>query len=81
MPSRRIPDKATSRAGPNDRADEPPQSERPLMWQQLLMDTCDLFVPGQALGWFPVASGFVGTLMLLSTLVAGRRIWQRVNSP
>ncbi|CAK3925622.1 hypothetical protein DOTSEDRAFT_177660 [Lecanosticta acicola] len=49
------------------------------LYSQLLIDTCDLFIPGAAVGWIPAGPIVVGTASTISTTVAGRQIWKRVQ--
>ncbi|GIC88046.1 PEX11 domain protein [Aspergillus udagawae] len=46
----------------------------PLM-KRIVVDGCDLLIPGVFLGWIPVSELVVGMAMVVSTLVAGRDIW------
>ncbi|GFF71502.1 hypothetical protein IFM60648_03444 [Aspergillus lentulus] len=46
----------------------------PLM-ERIVVDGCDLLIPGVFLGWIKVSELVVGMAMVVSTLVAGRDIW------
>ena len=46
----------------------------------LVIDGCDLVIPGSAVGWTPLDKTIVGTAMAISTILAGRRIWSTVQS-
>ncbi|KAH1805644.1 hypothetical protein KXV31_009767 [Aspergillus fumigatus] len=46
----------------------------PLM-KRIVVDGCDLLIPGVFLGWIQVSEVVVGMAMVVSTLVAGRDIW------
>ncbi|RLL97304.1 hypothetical protein CFD26_105068 [Aspergillus turcosus] len=43
--------------------------------KRIVVDSCDLFIPGVFLGWIQVSEVVVGMAMVVSTLVAGRDIW------
>ncbi|KAK4494712.1 hypothetical protein PRZ48_014068 [Zasmidium cellare] len=49
------------------------------VYQQLVIDGCDIFIPGAAVGWIPVGPLVVGIASTISTTVAGAQIWQRVQ--
>jgi hypothetical protein len=49
-------------------------SSSPLM-KRIVVDGCDLLIPGVFLGWIRVSEVVVGMAMVVSTLVAGRDIW------
>lgn len=49
------------------------------IYTQLIIDSCDLFIPGAAVGWLPMGLVFVGTASTVSSLLAGRQIWDRVQ--
>jgi len=44
--------------------------------KQLIMDGCDLLIPGSALGWLPASPLVVGIAMAVSSFLAIQRIWQ-----
>jgi hypothetical protein len=46
----------------------------PLM-KRIVVDGCDLLIPGVFLGWIQASEVVVGMAMVVSTLVAGRDIW------
>ncbi|EME78474.1 uncharacterized protein MYCFIDRAFT_36825 [Pseudocercospora fijiensis CIRAD86] len=48
------------------------------VYTQLIIDCCDLFIPGSAVGWIPVGLVFVGSASTVSSLLAGRQIWNRL---
>nr|POE65031.1 putative amino-acid permease c15c4.04c [Quercus suber] len=50
------------------------------LFTQLAIDGCDLLLPGSAVGWIPVDWVTVGTASTISTVLAGREIWNRVQS-
>ncbi|EAW16237.1 PEX11 domain protein [Aspergillus fischeri NRRL 181] len=43
--------------------------------KRIVVDGCDLLIPGAFLGWIQVSEVVVGMAMVVSTLVAGRDIW------
>ncbi|KAF7196688.1 hypothetical protein HII31_02058 [Pseudocercospora fuligena] len=49
------------------------------VYTQLIIDCCDLFIPGSAIGWIPADLVFVGTVSTVSSLLAGQQIWNRVQ--
>lgn len=59
---------------------EKPQAQASRLYTQLVIDGCDLFIPGSAIGWLPVGALVVGTCSTVSTLLAGQQIWARVHA-
>ncbi|EME40591.1 hypothetical protein DOTSEDRAFT_177660 [Dothistroma septosporum NZE10] len=58
----------------------PPDDIEPhRIWTQLAIDCNDLVIPGSAVGWMPVGPILVGTCSTISTVLAGRQIWNRVQ--
>ena len=49
------------------------------LYSQLVIDACDVLIPAAALGWIPVDQVTVGVAGSISSAVAGRQIWQRVQ--
>lgn len=49
-------------------------SAKPLV-KRIVVDGCDLLIPGVFLGWIQVSEVVVGMAMVVSTVVAGRDIW------
>ena len=47
---------------------------------QLVIDCCDIFLPGSAVGWIAVGPVFVGTCQSISSLLAMRQVWRKVNA-
>ncbi|EED21076.1 PEX11 domain protein [Talaromyces stipitatus ATCC 10500] len=45
----------------------------------LIVDSCDIVIPGSVLGWIPASSTQVGLMMVVSTLVSSGGIWAQVN--
>lgn len=69
-----------------DVSEKPPDDPLPLSsvtqtsaYEQLVIDCCDLFIPGAALAWLPVSPLLVGTASTISTTLAGRHIWKRAQ--
>jgi hypothetical protein len=49
--------------------------------KKLVIDCCDIFIPGLTTGWLVVSSGTVGILGIISTVLASLDIWERVQGP
>lgn len=47
--------------------------------RQAVVDSCDLLIPAELLNWMPTGDLVLGVTMVVSTLLAGRDIWVRVN--
>lgn len=45
----------------------------------LIVDACDIVIPGSVLGWIPASSTQVGIVMIVSTLAASGDIWAQAN--
>jgi hypothetical protein len=45
--------------------------------RRLLADTLDLALPGAVVGWIPASPGTVGVMMLGSTYLTGKGVWER----
>ncbi len=52
---------------------------RSKIYIQLMIDCADLLVPGALLGWMPIDELYVGMAGTLSTVLAGRDIWNRLQ--
>ena len=61
-----------------DSKGKPVPSATPLI-KRIVVDGCDLLIPGLFLGWTPIGDFGVGLAMLLSTVVTARDIWINVN--
>lgn len=48
--------------------------------KRIVVDACDLLIPGALLGWTGVGREVVGVGMVVSTLISGRDIWRGVNA-
>lgn len=51
-----------------------------VLYEQIVIDAADLFLPGSALGWIPVSTLVVGIAGTISTTVAGGQIWRRMQA-
>lgn len=47
--------------------------------KNLIVDACDIVIPGSVLGWIPASSTQVGIVMIVSTLAASGDIWAQAN--
>ncbi|PLN81748.1 peroxisomal biogenesis factor 11 [Aspergillus taichungensis] len=56
------------------------QVPRSVLVKRIVVDGCDLLIPGAFLGWIRVGELGVGVAMLVSTLVAGRDLWMSITS-
>ncbi|KAI5194391.1 hypothetical protein E4T38_09605, partial [Aureobasidium subglaciale] len=45
----------------------------------LLLDACDILIPGSAVGWISASSVTVGIASSISSVIAGKQIWNRVQ--
>ena len=48
--------------------------------KKLVMDGCDLFIPGAITGWMVASSANVGMLGVLSTVLASSDTWEKVQN-
>lgn len=55
------------------------KTESKLLLERLLVDLCDLTLPGSFLGWIPLGDFGVGVAMVVSTIVASREMWVRAG--
>jgi hypothetical protein len=53
--------------------------KRRKVWKNLVIDTCDIFIPGFITGWYVLSSRTVGALSVVSSVLAGLDIWERVQ--
>jgi hypothetical protein len=49
------------------------------LYTSLVIDCCDILIPGSAVGWIPVSSVTVGIASSISSIIVGQQIWQRVQ--
>ncbi|KAJ5052135.1 uncharacterized protein L3040_001894 [Drepanopeziza brunnea f. sp. 'multigermtubi'] len=47
--------------------------------KKVVIDACDLFIPGTTTGWLTASPATVGMLSAVSTVLAGADIWRRVQ--
>jgi hypothetical protein len=48
--------------------------------KKIVIDGCDLFIPGSTTGWMVVSTANVGLLSVVSTVLAATDIWIRVQN-
>jgi hypothetical protein len=68
----------TEKAGVDGGAASPP-SRMLLLRRQLIVNLCDLTIPGSRLGWIQVNLTTVALATSVSSVIAGQDIWNRVN--
>jgi hypothetical protein len=49
------------------------------LYTSLIIDSCDILIPGSAVGWIPVSSVTVGIASSISSVIVGQQIWSRVQ--
>jgi len=49
------------------------------LYTALLIDSCDILIPGSAVGWIPASSVTVGVASSISSVIVGQQIWGRVQ--
>ncbi|PBP26048.1 PEX11 domain protein [Diplocarpon rosae] len=83
VPGKRLEGKSRKSRGDEAKMTQARQTEadanRKKIMKKLVIDGCDLFVPGSATGWIPASSGNVGMMSVVSTVLAGLDVWNRVN--
>jgi cytoskeletal protein RodZ len=79
-------DKENNTAAANEKTSNPrsnthstTSSKTSAIWEAIVIDACDLFLPGSSLGWLPVSTLVVGIAGTTSTTVAGKQIWLRLR--
>ena len=55
------------------------EAKRGMFRKKLVIDGCDLLIPGAATGWIAVHSANVGMASVVSTVLASVDIWDRVQ--
>jgi hypothetical protein len=55
-------------------------SKRREVWKSLVTDGCDIFIPGFITGWYVCSARTVGVLSVVSSVLAGVDIWERVQA-
>ncbi|KAG9944959.1 hypothetical protein KCU85_g7605, partial [Aureobasidium melanogenum] len=53
---------------------------KPQLYTNLIIDCCDILIPGSAVNWIPVSSVTVGVASSISSLIVGKQIWERVQT-
>jgi peroxin-11B len=48
--------------------------------KKIVIDGCDLFIPGSTTGWMAVSTAKVGMLSVVSTVLAATDIWTKVQN-
>jgi hypothetical protein len=48
-------------------------------YTNLVVDCCDILIPGSAVNWIPVSSVTVGIASSISSIIIGQGIWSRVQ--
>ncbi|KAL4757552.1 PEX11 domain protein [Aspergillus foveolatus] len=72
------PSKTSSSGSEKSKAKGQQPQPSPPKWplvKRILIDGCDLTLPGSFLGWTPVTSLQIGFGMVLSTVLAGHDVW------
>jgi hypothetical protein len=79
-----VDDTGTSSEKSLKEVDAAAERDSALRWnllKKLMIDCCDIYIPGGITGWLMASSGTVGVLGMLSTLLASKDIWKRVQRP
>lgn len=63
----------------NEKATPPSTTASKTLMKRVIVDGCDLMIPGSSLGWISMGSEIVGMLMVLSTVVSMGDVWRRAN--
>lgn len=70
-------------AGTDDKkktsGNHPKQISTAALLERIVVDSCDLTLPGSFLGWIPQGDFEVGVAMVVSTTLASREIWARAQ--
>jgi hypothetical protein len=56
------------------------KEKRTKIIKKIVVDGCDLFIPGSTTGWMVVSTANVGMLSVVSTVLAATDIWTRVQN-
>ncbi|KAJ5666501.1 peroxin-11B Pex11B-Penicillium chrysogenum [Penicillium maclennaniae] len=70
--------KSKGKKGQKDEKVTAPTVNTSALVKQIVVESCDLLIPAQLLGWYPTGDLIVGMTMVLSTLITGKAIWSRV---
>lgn len=49
------------------------------LYTNIVIDCCDILIPGSAVNWTPVSSVTVGIASSISSLIVGKQVWDRVQ--
>jgi len=72
-------EKGKGREVKNEEAKKEWNKERAQLIKCLVIDGCDLFIPGSVTGWLPVSSQTVGYCSVISTVLAGSDVWVKIQ--
>lgn len=50
------------------------------LYRQILIDGCDLFIPGAVTGWIPIETLSVGVFMSISSVLAMGGMWPKIQA-
>jgi hypothetical protein len=56
------------------------KEKRSKIIKKIMIDGCDLFIPGSTTGWMVVSTANVGMLSVVSTVLAATDIWTKVQN-
>ncbi|KAE8146848.1 hypothetical protein BDV25DRAFT_143300 [Aspergillus avenaceus] len=56
------------------------QAQRTALWKRVVVDSCDLMIPGTFLGWLRIGDLGAGLGMVVSTVVSGGEVWKRAHT-
>ncbi|KXX77266.1 hypothetical protein MMYC01_208380 [Madurella mycetomatis] len=56
------------------------RARREKIVRRMVADVMDLAIPGSVVGWVPLSPGVVSFLMLWSTVLTGREVWERCGA-
>jgi cytoskeletal protein RodZ len=56
------------------------QIQRARLYKTLLLDSCDIFIPGSAVGWIDASTVTVGIASCISSLISLDEMWKRVQN-
>lgn len=63
----------------SEKAKPPKKTPSSTLLKGVVIDACDLLLPGFFLGWIPVDDLQVGSAMIVSTLLASQDIWAKAQ--
>lgn len=73
--------------GDGEKNDEEEAEKEIVEWRQkrqgimrkLVIDACDIVIPGSVTGWMKISSANVGMCSVVSTVLAGTEVWVRIQ--